>query len=114
MEQVWSKISAGLGNVKVLLAGDAEAYGYLKTFIRKLYGPICSSIGWEKREGEASTTSTDCHAANLLLTVADTKQSILPCLTLPNLLVSWLRQPVPGPHRLAEAFAGAQGHFGSR
>jgi len=72
VEQVWSKISAGLGNVKVLLAGDAEAYGYLKTFIRNLYGPICSSVGWEKREGEASTTSANYSAANLLPTVADT------------------------------------------
>lgn len=81
---VWSKISAGIGTIKVLLAGNAEAYGYLlqstslfvasatdcsydhetcwssrylKSFIRKLYGPICASVGWEKKEGEAHTDS---------------------------------------------------------
>lgn len=54
---MWSKISAGLSNIKVLLAGNEEAYGYLKAFIRKLYGPICASIGWEKKDGEAHTDS---------------------------------------------------------
>ena len=54
---VWSKISSGLGSIKVLLAGDAEAYAYLKTFIRKLYGEVCATVGWEKKEGEPHTDS---------------------------------------------------------
>ena len=54
---VWSKIAAGLGEVKILLASDEGGYAALKSFIRKLFGPVCAAVGWEKKEGEAHTES---------------------------------------------------------
>ncbi|CAD5123517.1 DgyrCDS11856 [Dimorphilus gyrociliatus] len=53
---VWNDLSTNLSSVSLLLQ-YTDYHDLMKAFTRKLYNPICDSLGWDSVEGEGHLTS---------------------------------------------------------